>query len=130
MSPLEILSHDHNKNHPDSDHFLQSVEEILEMVIAGNKLSKYDQTLIIWKPIGAVGEGIEFHCYNAANGKTLAETVVNFLNERRNDGYKWAETPYANPRITELFQQYFSQDVLSIIETGPNTMGLLAQVRL
>jgi hypothetical protein len=130
MSPLEILSHDHNKNHADSANFLVSVEEILDQIILGSKLSQYDQTLIIWKPIGVIGDGVEFHCYNAGNGITLAETVVKFLNERRDDGYKWAQTPYANPKITELFKQYYSPDVLSIIETGPETLGLLAQVRL
>lgn len=127
MLALEILSHDHAKNHSDSDHFLQSLEEILTKVIQGYRVNKYDQVLIIYRAVGSMGEGCEFHCYNAGTAQVLAQTVLAFMQELREQGYQWAATPYQNPRITELFKQHIASDRLTI--TGIPE-GILATVRL
>lgn len=127
MLALEILSHDHAKNHQDSDHFLQSVEEILAKVIHGYRLSKFDKTMIIHRATGAQGEGCEFHCYNAGTAQELAQTVLAFMQELREQGYQWAATPYQNPKITELFKQHIASDNLTITSIPE---GILATVRL
>lgn len=127
MLALEILSHDHAKNHQDSDHFLQSLEEILTKVTEGYRVNKYDKVLIIHRATGAQGEGCEFHCYNAGTAQELAQTVLAFMQELREQGYHWAATPYQNPRITELFKQHIASDHLTI--TGIPE-GILATVRL
>lgn len=127
MKLVELLHHDHTVNHTSSQSFLTSVEEILNKVIAGYQLSRFNNTVIIHKPTGAVGEGVEFHCYNAEPGTQLAQNVLTFLAQCREQGSAWAETPYQNKRITELFQQHIPATDLTIAEIPA---GYLATVRL
>lgn len=127
MKIVELLHHDHVVNHQTSSSFLTSVEEILNRIIAGYQLSRFNNTVIIHKNIGAIGEGTEFHCYNAEPGEQLAQNVLLFLDQCRQAGQSWAETPYQNKRITELFQQHIAADCLTITETPT---GILATVRL
>lgn len=127
MLAIEILAKDHDKNHKDSSHFLESVEEILEKVMEGYQLKKYEQTMIIYRATGPHGEGCEFHCYNAADGDTLAQTVVRFIDDLADYGYAWAATPYQHPKITELFKKYFAADRLTFTSIPT---GILATVRI
>lgn len=127
MKIVELLHHDHVTNHASSSSFLTSVEEILNRVIEGYSLSRFNNTAIIHKNLGALGEGVEFHCYNAESGEQLAQNVLAFLDQCRSQGQAWAETPYQNKRITELFQQHIAADCLTIAETPT---GYLATVRL
>lgn len=127
MKLVELLHHDHSVNHASSQSFLTSVEEILNKVIQGYQLSRFGNTAIIHKHIGAVGEGIEFHCYNAESGEQLAQNVLTFLARCKEQGLAWAETPYQNTRITELFKQHIPATDLTIAEIPE---GYLATVRL
>ena len=127
MTALEILHYDHLKNHTDSQHFLISVEEILERVLMGYTLSKFDKTMIIHRLQGAQGEGIEFHCYNAGTGQELAQAVLEFFEQSRDRGLTWATTPYKNDKITVLFRQHIPTERLSVAKTET---GYEATVRL
>jgi hypothetical protein len=127
MTPLQILHADHNKNHADSHHFLISVEEILELVIEGYRLAKFDKTMIIHRELGSVGDGMEFHCYNAGTGDELAHTVLEFLEQCRQQGLSWAWTPYKSPQVTALLRQYIPTERLTVAETD---IGYEATVRL
>ena len=127
ISILELLYRDHERNHPDSDSFMDSVEEILDKILEGYQLVRKNNTLIIYRFTGAKGEGVEFHCYNAAPGFELAQNVVSFLSDRREQGIAWAATPYQNPRITELFEAVIPEDNLDVAVTP---IGFLATVRL
>jgi hypothetical protein len=127
MSSLQILYHDHNKNHAESESFLDSVEEILDRVLLGYSLVRFNNTLIIYQFDGALGEGVEFHCYNAEPGLALAQNVLSFFQSMREQGIKWAATPYQNPRVTELLRLVIPEDNLEVAETP---IGFLATVRL
>jgi hypothetical protein len=127
MTPIEILHHDHVKNHTDSQHFLISVDEILDRVITGYKLAKFDKTMIIHREQGSMGEGMEFHCYNAGTGDELAVAVVTFLDQLREQGLSWAWTPYQNSKINMLLEKYIPTERLTVVKTET---GYEATVRL
>jgi len=117
MHIIEILQQDHLVNHSDSKHFLVSVEEILSRMLEGYLLTRKNKTIIIYRPIGSVGDGVEFHCYNAGSGKELAANVLEFFEDCRQTGATWTQTPYQNPRITELFTANISAERLTIVAT-------------
>lgn len=127
MTPLQILHHDHVKNHTDSEHFLVSVEEILDRVITGYRLTQFDKTMIIYREQGAQGEGMEFHCYNAGTGQELAQAVLEFFDRCSEQGLSWAWTPYQSSRVTALFEQHIPTERLTVVKTET---GYEATVRL
>jgi hypothetical protein len=117
MNIVEILQRDHDRNHADSENFLVSVEEILEKTVEGYRLAKKRNTVILHKPVGGLGEGIEFHCYNAGTGLELATNVLEFFEDCRQAGATWAITPYENPVINKLFEMSIPADRLTIVKT-------------
>lgn len=117
MSIVEILQRDHDKNHSDSENFLVSVDEILEKMVAGYRLARKKKTVILYKHTGSVGEGIEFHCYNAGSGQELASNVLDFFEDCRQAGATWTMTPYKNPVINKLFETSIPADRLTIVAT-------------
>ena len=127
MHIIEILHQDHKRNHPDSSGFSVSIEEILNKVTQGYTLSRFPKTVIIHTFQGAVGDGVEFHCYNAGTGDELSAAVLKFFDYARQAGSSWCMTPYQNPRISELFQQHIPAERLTIVETPT---GFEATVRL
>jgi hypothetical protein len=127
MLIVEILKRDHDVNHSDSEHFLVSVEEILNKIIEGYKLTRKNQTVIIYRPVGAVGDGVEFHCYNAGSGSELAKNVLEFFEDCRQAGATWTMTPYQNPVINRLFEVNIPADRLTIVKTAT---GFEATTRL
>ena len=127
MHIIEILHKDHQNNHPDSSGFSVSIEEILTKVTQGYTLCRFPKTVIIHRSHGAVGDGVEFHCYNAGTGAELSAAVLEFFDNARHAGSSWCMTPYQNQRISELFQQHIPADSLTIVETPT---GFEATVRL
>ena len=127
MTIIEILHLDHKHNHADSAGFSVSIEEILTKVTLGYTLSRFPKTVIIHKFQGTLGDGVEFHCYNAGTGAELSQAVLKFFDYARDAGSSWCMTPYQNPRISELFRQHIPADRLSIVETPT---GFEATVRL
>lgn len=127
MTMIEILHQDYVRNHTDRASFAQCLEELLRRITEGYTLSRFAKTIIIHKFIGAQGEGIEFHCYNAGSAAELTEAVLKFLSWAEGAGSTWAETPYQNPRITQLFRAAIEPEQLSIIDTPT---GFEATIRL
>ena len=127
MLNIEILALDHKKNHSDRKYFWVSVEEILGKLLEGYTLSRKNKTIIIHKPLGAVGDGVEFHCYNAGSGQELAHAVLDFFEDCRQRGATWTMTPYQNPVINQLFQANIPADRLTIVTTE---QGFEATTRL
>lgn len=127
MKIVDILQRDHEMNHPDSENFLVSVEEILEKTMEGYRLAKKKNTAILYKPVGGLGEGIEFHCYNAGSGVELVSNVLEFFEDCREAGALWTMTPYENPVINKLFEISIPADRLSIVQTE---QGFEATTRL
>lgn len=127
MRIVEILALDHARNHPNSSTMLVSVEEILTKITEGYQLYRADKTVIIHKYLGSVGDGVEFHCYNAGSGEELAQTVLAFMAHAREHGASWCVTPYQNQKINELFAAHIPAANLSIVETAT---GFEATVRL
>jgi len=127
MTVVEILQRDHNMNHSDSEHFFVSVEEILNKVIEGYSLTRKHNTVIIHKPVGSVGDGVEFHCYNAGSGSELASNVLEFFEDCRQRGATWTMTPYQNPVINKLFEANIPPERLTIVKTP---IGFEATTRL
>ena len=117
MIVIEILQRDHNMNHKDSKHFFASVEEILNKVIEGYSLTRKNNTIIIHRPVGSVGDGVEFHCYNAGTGAELAANVLEFFQDCRERGATWTMTPYQNPAINKLFEANITAERLTIVAT-------------
>jgi len=117
MSIVEILQRDHDRNHSDSKDFLVSVDEILEKTVEGYRLARKTKTVILHRPVGGLGEGIEFHCYNAGSGQELASAVLELFEECKQAGATWAMTPYENPKINELFIANIPADRLTIVKT-------------
>lgn len=106
---------------------LISVEEILTKITQGYLLYREDKTVILYRFLGSVGDGAEYHCYNAGSGSELAEAVLGFMDFVKHTGISWCVTPYENPVITELFLANIPADKLSIQETQT---GFEATVRL
>lgn len=127
MTMIEILHQDYLRNHQDRSAFAQCLEELLRRITEGYTLSRFERTIIIHKFIGATGEGIEFHCYNAGNSTELTEAVLKFLSWAEGSGSQWAQTPYQNPKINQLFKQAITPEQLSIIDTPT---GFEATIRL
>lgn len=117
MTVVEILQRDHDVNHADSENFLVSVEEILNKVLEGYSLTRKNQTVIIHKPIGSVGDGVEFHCYNGGSGLELASNVLEFFEDCRQRGATWTMTPYQNSKINQLFEANIPPERLTIVRT-------------
>ena len=117
LKVIEILQRDHEMNHKHSKDFMVSVEEILVNMLDGYKLTRKNQTVIIYKPVGSVGDGVEFHCYNAGHGSELAQNVLNFFEDCRESGATWAVTPYQNPKINQLFLANIPAERLTIVQT-------------
>lgn len=106
---------------------LVSVEEILVKVTQGYQLYRADKTVIIYKFLGSMGDGVEYHCYHAGTGAELANTVMEFMDFVKHTGTSWCVTPYQNPVISELFKANIPADRLSIRDTQT---GIEATVRL
>lgn len=104
MKNTEILYQDWQRNHPESTSLMPSLEEILSRLIDGWSIDRYGDTLILYKITGALGQGIEFHCYNGASGEELATNVLAFMESARQGGYEWCSTPYTSPRVKQLFE--------------------------
>jgi len=117
MLNIEILQRDHTVNHADRKYFWVSVEEIIMKILDGYTLSRKNETIIIHRPVGTVGDGVEFHCYNAGTAAELTQNVLEFFEDCRERGATWTVTPYQNPRITQLFETTIPAERLTIVAT-------------
>lgn len=117
MLNIEILQRDHNVNHKDRKYIWVSIEEILEKILEGYSLTRKNKTIIIYRCVGGLGDGVEFHCYNAGTGAELATNVLEFFEDCRERGATWTMTPYQNPRISQLFETNIAAERLTIVQT-------------
>jgi len=117
MLNIEILQRDHNVNHKDRKYIWVSIEEILEKILEGYSLTRKNKTIIIYRPVGTVGDGVEFHCYNAGTGAELTQNVLEFFEDCRERGATWTMTPYQNPKISQLFETNIAAERLTIVQT-------------
>ena len=127
MLNIEILQRDHRVNHADRKYFWVGVEEIMQKMLEGYSLTRKNETIIIYKPVGTVGDGVEFHCYNGGNAAALTSNVLEFFEDCRQREAVWTMTPYQNPRISELFKTAIPAERLTIVTTPT---GFEATVRL
>ena len=102
MEPKEILEIDAKRNHKDTN--AQDLLDIINREIGlGAQIVQGGKTLMIFKPIGE--RRAEFHCFNADSAANLVKNVMGLFAALRKLGYAYAETPYDNPRVSELIQQ-------------------------
>ena len=102
MTPDEILKIDAKRNHQDTT--AQDLVDIINQEIkVGAYVVREGETLILFK--STKKDRAEFHCFNADSAANLVKNVIGFFTLLRKLGYTYAETPYDNPRVSELIQQ-------------------------
>jgi hypothetical protein len=82
-------------------------------------------TLIMFRMISS--DTVEFHCFNADSPKNLVKNVEEVLRMFRQLEIKFAETPYTNPQVSDLFKQVSDEFEIKITKTPD---GFSAKVRL
>ena len=101
MSPKEIVAADVQKNHKGTPLELH-LKSLGHHIADGNQIVRQNNTLFLYetKARGVV----EFHTYNADDGKQLAENTKKFFRMLNKVGAKQVFTTYKNPKISELFK--------------------------
>ena len=101
MTPKEIVTADVQKNHQGTSldlHF----RSVSRHMADGNQIVRQNNTLFLYE---TKSKGvIEFHTYNADDGKKLAENTKQFFRMLKKVGAKQVFTTYDNPKISELFK--------------------------
>ncbi len=112
MTPIEILEIDSKRNSQGED--AQGLVRLINIFKAkyGASIIREGDTLILYHETDK--NNVEFHCFNADTAENLAKNVLRFFDTLKKNGYKTAETPYDNPKITKLFQQSIEPKNLNI----------------
>jgi len=125
MTPNEILKIDAKRNHKD-----MSAKDLIDIINReiglGAHVVREGETLMIFK--STEKDRAEFHCFNADSAANLVKNVMALFVLLRKLGYTYAETPYDNPRVSELIQQTVSAEQVSIKPTSDGRY--LAEVTL
>lgn len=125
MTPDQILEIDAKRNHPPGTVAGHLRAEINDNIKKNGGLVQQGDTLVTFRL--AAPQTIEFHCFNADTPQNLIKNVETVLRMFKKLGAKMAHTPYANPKINDLFGQ-ISKEFKVQIKQIPG--GFSAEVRL
>jgi hypothetical protein len=125
MTPDEILEIDAARNHPPGTVAGHLKADINENNRQKGSVVQQGNTLVMFRMV--TPDTVEFHCFNADSPQNLIRNVEAVLRMFKKIGIAFAETPYANPKVSELFKQ-ISNEFSVEIEEIPD--GFLAKVRL